>query len=130
MSESPAPATATPTEFLDRRAEAYCRSVVWLWLIGGGVYAVCTGRILSLPMLLLFIPGIFVACGVAWAGFNITITVLSLVRRLIDRLEAEDRLHGCTACVLAVAALMAGLARLAVPTCLAVLYVQLARRML
>jgi hypothetical protein len=108
-------------------AERYCRSVVWLWLIGGCVYASISGGFGGFPILALFFPGIFFACAIAWAGFNVTVNLLSFIRWLIDTLEANGRLRGWPGHALVLGALLAWLVRRAVPIYLAVLYLRLAR---
>src|SRR5258708_22091332 len=110
-----------------QHAQSYCRSVVWLWLIGGGVYTACTGRTIELPMLLLFVPGIFVACVVGWIGFNISTNMLPIIRRVIDALDRKGQLNRSPGQAMIVAAMGAGLMRWAVPVYTAVLYVRLAR---
>lgn len=53
----------------DAQASAYCRTAIVLWLIGGWIYAAVSWRLLILPGVLVFFPGIFVAGQLAFALF-------------------------------------------------------------
>lgn len=121
MSSVPGPRSEYTDKQLAHEPELHCKLVIWLWLIGGGIYVICTGRILSLPPLLLFFPGIFVACRIAWIGFNVYVNLVSWV----DALEARGSRAAWLACGCGllwwVGAMLVG------PIYLAVLYVRLIR---
>lgn len=66
------------------QASLTCKLVIAVWLITGGVYALITGRLLSLPTLALFLPGIFVAALAALVSFAVYCKSVQAV----DALEA------------------------------------------
>jgi hypothetical protein len=49
------------TEGWQHFAASEAKGAISLWLIAGGIYQLWNGRFLSLPTILLFLPGIFVA---------------------------------------------------------------------
>jgi hypothetical protein len=49
------------TEGWQHFAYSEAKGATFLWLIVGGIYQLWNGRLLSLPTILLFFPGIFVA---------------------------------------------------------------------
>ena len=42
-------------------ATAQAKDAIFTWLLAGGIYQLMVGRLVSLPTLILFIPGLFVA---------------------------------------------------------------------
>src|SRR5512136_2592245 len=53
----------------DLRATSYCKVAVAIWCPVGWIYAACSCRLLLLPGILVFLPGIFVASLVAFVFF-------------------------------------------------------------
>ena len=49
----------------DQRAARYCKSAIVLWCIVGWAYAAAGWRLLWLPAVLVFFPGVFIAAAIA-----------------------------------------------------------------
>lgn len=122
MSASPRPDSANKE--LIQEAEMHCKLVVWLWLIGGCIYASISGGFSGLPILALFFPGIFVACRIAWAAFNVYINL----RSAVDALEARGSRAAWLLCGLCLAWSVASM--MVAPVWFAVLYLRLVRGLL
>jgi hypothetical protein len=71
-------------------ASSYCRGGIVIWCIAGWIYAAVTWRLLWLPGILVFVPGIFCA-GVTAAVFFVP---LWLVMKKVNRdWELDQRKH-------------------------------------
>jgi 4-hydroxybenzoate polyprenyltransferase len=53
----------------NQHASAYCKAAIFIWCLVGWIYAAITWHVLWLPGVLIFFPGIFVACLIAAAFF-------------------------------------------------------------
>jgi hypothetical protein len=118
---SPGPITDWTEEDFDSQANIHNRIVTLLWLFAGSCYVICTGRILSLASLALFIPGVFVADLLALVGWTVCVRLL-LVKSAFHR--SRRWYSGRIAGIVGTAWLCVMLAG---PVCLAVLYVRLVR---
>ena len=101
------------------QATLFCKLVVAVWLMGGGVYALCAGNLFSLPTLALFLPGVFVASLAAFLGF----VVYAKSMQVVDALEARGARSLCG--LVSTAGLVWWMiAALLAPVCLSILYIQ------
>lgn len=47
-------------EQYDKESSAHSKANIYMWLIGGVIFSIFTNRLITLPTLLLFFPGIFI----------------------------------------------------------------------
>lgn len=69
------------TQAYDRHASNHCKSAILIWCTVGWIYAALTWRLLWLPGVLVFFPGIFVASLIAAIFFIPLWLIMSEVRR-------------------------------------------------
>ena len=55
------PVVGLDHEFAEALAEVHSKRNMSRWIVGGLIYILLTGTLLSLPSILLFLPGIFIA---------------------------------------------------------------------
>ena len=69
-SQTPTPEmVALEDKAYNLRATSYCKVAITIWCLVGWIYAAWSWRLLWLPGILVFLPGIFVASLVAFAFF-------------------------------------------------------------
>jgi hypothetical protein len=69
-SQTPTPEmVAQEDKAYNLRATSYCKVAIMIWCLVGWIYAAWSWRLLWLPGILVFLPGIFVASLVAFAFF-------------------------------------------------------------
>lgn len=74
--------TETPKDAAyNQTASSYSKGAIFIWCIVGWIYAAVTWRLLWLPSILIFIPGIFVASLVAACFFIPLWLVMKTVNR-------------------------------------------------